>query len=109
MVVLTNFHVVQDTTDLSVTFSDGNGYAATVLGTDPYADLAVVSVDAPAEELKPLTIVSSSGLAGRRSSYCHRKPVRFGGFAYYGCCQCAWSFGAGGFHLQLLDGKHDSN
>ncbi len=62
MVVLTNFHVVQDTTGLSVTFSDGNGYAATVLGTDPYADLAVVSVDAPAEMLKPLNIVSSSGL-----------------------------------------------
>jgi S1-C subfamily serine protease len=62
VVVLTNFHVVQDVTGLSVTFSDGNGYAATVLGTDPYADLAVVSVDAPAEMLKPLTIVSSSGL-----------------------------------------------
>ena len=43
-VVLTNYHVVEGTTDLSVTFSDGNGYAATVLGTDPYSDLAVVSV-----------------------------------------------------------------
>jgi S1-C subfamily serine protease len=62
MVVLTNFHVVQDTTSLSVTFSDGNGYAATVLGSDPYADLAVVSVDAPTEMLNPLTIVSSSSL-----------------------------------------------
>jgi S1-C subfamily serine protease len=62
IVVLTNFHVVQDVSGLSVTFSDGNGYSATVLGTDPYADLAVVSVNAPAEELKPLTIVSSSSL-----------------------------------------------
>jgi S1-C subfamily serine protease len=62
MVVLTNFHVVQDTTSLSVTFSDGNGFAATVIGTDPYADLAVISVDAPSEELRPLTIVSSSSL-----------------------------------------------
>jgi S1-C subfamily serine protease len=62
MVILTNFHVVQDTTSISVTFSDGNGYAATVLGTDPYADLAVLSVDATPQELKPLTIVSSSSL-----------------------------------------------
>ena len=62
MVVLTNYHVVQDTSSLSVTFSDGNGYAATILGTDPYADLAVVSVDAPANELKPLAMVSSSSL-----------------------------------------------
>ena len=63
MVVITNYHVVQDTTDLSVTFSNGNGYAATVLGTDPYADLAVVSVDAaPASQFKPVEIVSSSTL-----------------------------------------------
>jgi S1-C subfamily serine protease len=62
MVVLTNFHVVQDVTGLSVTFSDGNGYAATVLGTDAYADLAVVSVNAPSEMLSPLTIVSSSSV-----------------------------------------------
>ena len=63
-VVLTNYHVVQDTTGLSVTFSNGNGYSATVLGKDPYSDLAVVSVssDAPASEFKPLTIVSSSML-----------------------------------------------
>jgi S1-C subfamily serine protease len=64
-VVLTNYHVVQGTTGLSVTFSDGHGYGATVLGTDPYSDLAVVSVssDAPASEFNPLTIVSSSTLA----------------------------------------------
>jgi S1-C subfamily serine protease len=62
MVVLTNYHVVVDTTSLSVTFSNGNGYSASVLGTDAYADLAVLSVDAPSEELKPLTLVSSSGL-----------------------------------------------
>ena len=62
LVVLTNFHVVQDTTGLSVTFSDGNGYAATVLGSDAYADLAVLSVNAPDKELNPLPIVSSSSL-----------------------------------------------
>ncbi|MGA3291192.1 MAG: trypsin-like peptidase domain-containing protein [Candidatus Bathyarchaeia archaeon] len=62
-VVLTNYHVVQGTTDLSVTFSDGDGYSATVLGTDPYSDLAVLSVNAPASEFKPLDIVSSSTLA----------------------------------------------
>lgn len=61
-VVVTNFHVVQDTTSLSVTFSNGNGYAATVLGTDPYADLAVVHVDAPEVELSPIQIVSSATL-----------------------------------------------
>lgn len=63
MVVITNFHVVFDTSALSVTFSDGHGYAATVLGNDTYADLAVLGVDsAPSDEFKPLQIVSSSAL-----------------------------------------------
>ncbi len=62
MVVITNYHVVEDTTGLSVTFSNGNGFQATVLGTDPYADLAVLSVSAPAQMFKPVEIVSSSTL-----------------------------------------------
>jgi S1-C subfamily serine protease len=62
MIVITNFHVVYDTSALSVTFSDGHSYSATVLGNDSYADLAVLSVDAPSSELKPIRIVSSSSL-----------------------------------------------
>jgi len=62
MVIITNYHVVHETTSISVTFYDGNGYAAHIKGTDPYADLAVLTVDAPESEFKPLEIVSSSTL-----------------------------------------------
>jgi S1-C subfamily serine protease len=62
MVVITNYHVVEGATDITITFIDGNGYAATVLGSDPYADLAVLSTDAPQSEYKSLEIVSSSTL-----------------------------------------------
>jgi S1-C subfamily serine protease len=62
MVVVTNYHVVHGTTSISVTFSNGNGYSAKVNGTDPYADLAVLMVDAPENEFKPLEIVVSSTL-----------------------------------------------
>jgi S1-C subfamily serine protease len=63
MVVITNYHVVHGTTSISVTFSNGNGYAAKINGTDSYADLAVLLlVGAQQEELKPLEIVSSSTL-----------------------------------------------
>jgi len=62
MFVITNYHVVHQTTDLSVTFSDGNGYAAQVNGTDPYSDLAVLNVNAPESEFKPVDVISSSTL-----------------------------------------------
>jgi len=58
--VITNFHVVQNDTDLTTTFQDGNAYPTRVVGTDGYSDLAVVSVSAPASEFHPLQITSSS-------------------------------------------------
>ena len=61
-IIITNFHVVDGTTDITVTFHDGNTYTANVLGTDVYSDLAVLSADAPDSELKPIQIVSSSTL-----------------------------------------------
>jgi S1-C subfamily serine protease len=62
MVIITNYHVVQDTINITITFTNGNGYAATVLGSDPYADLAVLSTDAQQSEYKPLEIVDLSSL-----------------------------------------------
>jgi S1-C subfamily serine protease len=63
MVIITNNHVIEDVINITVTFINGNTYTAEVLGADPYADLAVLSVDAPANEFYPLEIVSSSILS----------------------------------------------
>lgn len=60
--IITNFHVVQNITELTTTFQDGNAYPTKVVGTDPYSDLAVVSVSAPASEFHSLLITSSSTL-----------------------------------------------
>ena len=62
IVIVTNYHVVQNSVNITVTFINGNGYAATLLGSDRYADLAVLSIGAPQSNLKPLEIVSSSAL-----------------------------------------------
>jgi S1-C subfamily serine protease len=62
IVVVTNYHVVENAINVTVTLSDGDAYSATVLGSDPYADLAALSTNAPKSELKPLKIVSSSNL-----------------------------------------------
>ncbi|MGC8949398.1 MAG: S1C family serine protease [Thermoprotei archaeon] len=61
-VIITNYHVVQNAVNLTVTFIDGDAYPASVLGYDPYADLAVLSINAPLYKYKPLTVVNSSSL-----------------------------------------------
>ncbi|MGD0495739.1 MAG: trypsin-like peptidase domain-containing protein [Candidatus Bathyarchaeia archaeon] len=61
-VIITNYHVVQSAINVTVTFTDGDTYAANVTGTDPYADLAVLTAKAPQYEYKPLGIASSSTL-----------------------------------------------
>lgn len=44
--VVTNYHVVEGASSLSVTLSDGTALEAKVLGEDPTYDLAVLSIDA---------------------------------------------------------------
>ncbi len=61
-IIITNDHVVNTGVNITVTFQDGNTYTATVLGSDPYSDLAVLSTNAPQSELVPLTITNSSSL-----------------------------------------------
>jgi len=61
--VVTNHHVVDGAETASVTFSNGESYDATVVGTDPSTDLAVLKVDAPSSLLTPLELGASSELA----------------------------------------------
>ena len=61
--VVTNYHVVQGATSLTVTLADGSTYDATVVGTDPSSDLAVIKVDAPTDKLQPLSLGDSGEVA----------------------------------------------
>ena len=61
--IVTNDHVVEGTEKLSVRFWDGSTYDATVIGTDPSTDLAVIRVDAPSSVLKPLELGDSTQLS----------------------------------------------
>jgi len=59
--IVTNNHVVEGAAKISVTFSDGSSYPATLVGTDPNSDLAVILVTgAPAALIKPITVGDSS-------------------------------------------------
>ncbi|MGZ4351946.1 MAG: S1C family serine protease [Gaiellaceae bacterium] len=60
--VITNEHVVSDASTIKVKFATGKTYTATVVGTDPSTDLAVLKIDAPASVLKPLALGDSSAV-----------------------------------------------
>jgi S1-C subfamily serine protease len=62
MVILTNYHVIAGTTSINVTYTNEKEYSASILGSNQYADLALLSTDAPESEYEPLEIVSSSTL-----------------------------------------------
>ena len=57
--ILTNYHVIEGADRLQVT-ADGGEYEATVVGTDPSSDLAVLKIDAT--DLTAVEIGSSSDL-----------------------------------------------
>jgi S1-C subfamily serine protease len=44
--IVTNYHVIEDAEELSVTLADGRTYSAEVVGEDPTNDLAVIRIDA---------------------------------------------------------------
>ncbi|MCL9816908.1 S1C family serine protease [Natronocalculus amylovorans] len=56
--IVTNDHVVPDGSDVSVTFHDGTWADVDVLGTDPFSDLAVLSVAEAPSDATPLSLVS---------------------------------------------------
>ncbi len=60
--IVTNNHVVDGATKITVTFSNGDTYPAQTVGTDPYSDLAVIKVNASASLLKPVTLADSNSV-----------------------------------------------
>ncbi len=62
LVIVTNNHVIENTINQTITFVDGNSYSAKVLGTDPQADLAVLTIADMPGGLTPLKLASSDSL-----------------------------------------------
>jgi putative serine protease PepD len=60
--IVTNDHVVENADSVSVRFWNGNTYDASVVGTDPSTDLAVIKVDAPSSILHPVSLGDSSSV-----------------------------------------------
>ena len=60
--IVTNDHVVENADSVSVRFWNGDTYSASVVGTDPSTDLAVIKVDAPSSILHPVSLGDSSSV-----------------------------------------------
>ncbi len=61
--IVTNNHVVENATEITVNFSDGSWATGEVVATDPQADLAVVRVTPPAAlTLRPLPVADGGAL-----------------------------------------------
>ena len=59
--IITNNHVVEGATSITVKTSDGTEYAATLVGTDSKSDIGVIKVEA--DNLTPATIGDSSTIS----------------------------------------------
>jgi len=60
--IVTNFHVVANGDRASVTLNDNSTYPATIVGTAPDKDIAVLHIDAPPQKLLPLPLGQSAML-----------------------------------------------
>ena len=64
--ILTNNHVVEGAPGsggIQVTLADGRTYDASIVGTDPSTDLAVIKLSAAPDDLTPITLADSDQLA----------------------------------------------
>ncbi|MEQ8858112.1 MAG: DegQ family serine endoprotease [Pseudomonadales bacterium] len=58
--IMTNNHVVENAERIRVRFQDGREFDATVKGTDPQSDVAVIEI--PTAEVRPLPLANSAEL-----------------------------------------------
>lgn len=61
--IITNYHVIEDSVEIEVTFPSGTRTRAEVIGTDVDSDLAVINVSVDESILAPLPLGNSSALS----------------------------------------------
>ncbi len=63
--IVTNYHVIENATRIVVQFSDSTTAVASVIGSDPDSDLAVLKVEAPEAKLRPVRMAQAEARVGQ--------------------------------------------
>jgi S1-C subfamily serine protease len=72
--ILTNYHVIEGAQQIKVAIHTGNSYDAEVVGKDPPNDIAVLKINAPAEDLEPLAVGDATRLRVGQHIYAIGNP-----------------------------------
>ena len=75
--IITNYHVIEDARQVEVTTHNRKRYRATVIGTDPAHDLAVIQINAPS--LSPAVLGDSKNLQVGQKVYAIGNPFGLSG------------------------------
>ena len=72
--IVTNYHVIKGASKATITLSNHKAYEAKLIGIEPNKDLAVLKIDAPRSELKPVTTGISNDLLVGQHVYAIGNP-----------------------------------
>jgi 2-alkenal reductase len=72
--IVTNNHVIEQATEIGVALGGEQPLPAQIVGTAPWADLAVLRLNDPPDDLQPIPIGTSSDLAVGQSVYAIGNP-----------------------------------
>ncbi len=72
--IVTNYHVIAGASNATVKLHNGKSYKAYLVGVYPRRDIAVLRIDAPKKELKPVKLGNSSNLQVGQNVYIIGNP-----------------------------------
>ncbi len=72
--ILTNQHVIEGAKEITVSLYNGVSYPAALIGQDPDTDIAILRIEAPAEQLEPVAFGDSLNLRVGQRIYAIGNP-----------------------------------
>lgn len=102
--VMTNYHVIQDSTSINVTFNDGSQADAQVRGYDEDADIAVITVDYTALSQDTKSNIAAAVMGDSDDLKVGNGAIAIGNALGYGQSVTTGSISAVNREVQMTDG-----